>query len=261
MPIAKKDLVIAAGLVGIAAGAAWSFYKRQRKSNTASATETKAAVSKDRIAAQPLHPIEKICKKRGIQSLYHFTKVSSLPSILEHGLLSHQAVKEMHWPLVDPYRHDGREDHICLSVSHPNSRMLYKLSHADQSAWCILKFPITIAWERDCLFTPTNAANKEIQAMPEEELRGDAAFERMFMQQIGNCTRSVSLASHYPTDVQAEVMCPGRISPQRISAIYFYSRPNSELEKLAQERGLPAMPFRRLYQPRIGDKAQEVQFI
>lgn len=262
MAIKKKDLLIAAtGLFGIAAGVAWEYYKQHRKKKAAETRWQQTTKTCEELPPRTLHPIESICTRRGIQSLYHFTRISSLSSILEHGLLSHQDVKAMQLPLVDPNRHDGREDHICLTVSHPNSKMLYKLSHDDQSAWCVIELPASITWERECLFTPTNAANKDIQSIPEEELKGDAAFERMFMPQIGNCERSASLSPCYPTDVQAEVMCPGRISTNLFSAIYFYSEPPGELKRQARDRGIAAEQFGMMFWPRNGDEIPGYRYV
>lgn len=168
--------------------------------------------------------IKNILDDRNIKVLLHFTQLDNLPSILKNGL----RVKDDLDTLAkcnDELRLDNHTDTISMSVQHPNDPMFYKYRHEKPDAgWCILGVPASILLKQDALFCKRNAASAYIRTQSEEDLRNPASLEGMFEEIQGYTPRK----DHYlkrndPTDVQAEILVKGTISPKNITGIVFMS--------------------------------------
>ena len=61
----------------------------------------------------------KILKDNNLNYLYHFTNIVNLDSILKHGILSVQEMKERNikYSCTDPNRNDNQLDCISLSLN------------------------------------------------------------------------------------------------------------------------------------------------
>ncbi|WP_373959563.1 DarT ssDNA thymidine ADP-ribosyltransferase family protein [Vibrio gigantis] len=173
--------------------------------------------------------IKKILDEREIKVLLHFTQLANLPSILENGLKTKDALGESA-KCNDELRLDNHTDTISLSIHHPNDPMFFKyrnkLREEDPKAdWCVLGIPATILLEQDALFCKRNAASGSISCISEDELRKSSSLAGMFDEIPELSSREEQhLKDFDPTDVQAEVLIKGNIAPEMIKAIVFTSR-------------------------------------
>jgi hypothetical protein len=166
--------------------------------------------------------IRRAVRRRGIERLFHFTRVENLPSIRAHGLLSRKQLAERGIEALvnDHDRHDGHLDRISLSIGFPNTRLLQAWRAIHPSArWAVLVLRPVVLWHHDCLFCPGNAASRRFRAMAPEQLRGLAAFQRLFKRVVSDDVPT--RRRDWPTDVQAEVLAGGTIDPSLIDCIYF----------------------------------------
>lgn len=65
-------------------------------------------------------------KGRGVEHFVHFTAISNLKKIVKRGLVPRAALEKegVDFAYNDGNRFDGKE-HVNLSITHPNSRLLY----------------------------------------------------------------------------------------------------------------------------------------
>lgn len=167
--------------------------------------------------------VRRLARRRGIERVYHFTRVENLASIRAHGLLSRsqQAERGIEAVVNDHDRHDGHLDRISASIGFPNTRLLQAWRAIHPSArWAVIVLSPVVLWEHDCLFCPGNAASRRCRAMPTEALRGAAALERLFDRGALNWSAPAT-REDWPTDIQAEVLVQGEIPASRIACIYF----------------------------------------
>src|SRR5450830_1213049 len=105
---------------------------------------------------------------KGIHSLYHFTRIENLSSILQNGLLQkNYLTQNIPGALCnDPLRIDGT-DAVCATIGFPNYKMWHGLKCDSPNAeWVLLVLKSEVLWERDCAFCKTNAASGSVTAIP-----------------------------------------------------------------------------------------------
>ncbi len=157
---------------------------------------------------------------RGIDFVWHFTRLSNLPSILANGLINRRqltltgATAEFN----DQYRLDGCEDAICCSISHPNYKMFYRLRQENPDVeWVVIALKPSILWEKDCAFCTSNAASSEVTSIPIEKRKGEAAFNKLFDEFPQKPPRAtLGISDSCPTNPQAEVLVFGHIETSYI---------------------------------------------
>lgn len=113
-------------------------------------------------------------RKHDIKYLYHMTAISNLRSILEHGLLSHNAAhsrelvtRDISDPEVQDRRADKRDpiynrplhDYVPLYFS-PRNPMLYRRREIQQNL-VILGINPMVIFEANTIFSDGNAASQE----------------------------------------------------------------------------------------------------
>ncbi|TQQ35799.1 DUF4433 domain-containing protein [Vibrio cholerae] len=173
--------------------------------------------------------IKKILEERDIRVLLHFTQLENLPNILKEGIKTRDDLDE-YAKCNDKLRLDNHTDTVSMSVHHPNDPMFYKYrtelkKENPKADWCILGVPASILLEQDALFCKRNAACSSISNKNEDELRKPESLEGMFEEIPGYIPRAEHcLKNNDPTDVQAEILIKGTISPDKIKAIVFTSR-------------------------------------
>lgn len=178
--------------------------------------------------------IESLIKERNIKSLIHFTRIENLENILNKGIVSRNSIGEDGFKNVwddffevennkqkylynDDLRLDNKKDYSCFSISFPNNEMLYRLrKNNENSHWAILILSSNILLNYDCLFYPCNAASNSVRHEDIESFKGEVALENMFYSE----GRDSYLTNKYPTDVQAEVLIKGIISPEYIVFVF-----------------------------------------
>lgn len=188
-------------------------------------------------------------KERGITSIVHFTRVRS--GLL--GMLDRSAVKARRY-LADDVRlqHVYRENapdrsrdlpwhgYVNLSVSAINVRMLrYSKRWHPGEDWVILEFKPRILGHSGVVFSTTNNAYHVAH-----RARGLAGFEQLFAQEVPWGRRgSVRVRGHHephePTDPQAEVLYPYKISLKHLHSV-----------TVADDHGLDAVEAARSHFPR-----------
>jgi hypothetical protein len=164
-----------------------------------------------------LETIRSIAEAQDVHYLLHFTQFSNLHEIVKYGLLSRKELEKpeckAHAHAIDPYRLDGREDAISVSISRVNRPVFavkrHKSGHTD---WVILGLSSEILWTHNCLFSWCNAAKKEII-----DHKGWRGGPRAFIEMFGGSNQSRSgLVQGYPTDIEAEVQVLDPIAPDYI---------------------------------------------
>lgn len=170
--------------------------------------------------------IRKHVEKLGITSLYHFTRIENIPSIMEHGVLSLEEIGKRKISAVtnDERRFDGRVEGISVSVSFPNYKMFAKYRYdLPEVKWTVLEIDPRVLWEKDCAFFKHNAADGRVNDIPLHFLKGLAAFRRIFSgEQVHLASESGDIRAIFdPVDVQAEVMVFDVIEPGMIKKAYF----------------------------------------
>lgn len=171
--------------------------------------------------------IQQVVQQRNITRLFHFTHSENLSSILHHGLISRETLEdgEFAYGYNDEMRIDGHLNAICLSVSYPNAKMLYKYRQSKGGDWILLAIDPSVLWQKDCAFYPTNAASNNVRFNELNLMKSVESFEAIFSNNLFSQERPHDLSSEYSTDVQAEVLVFDIIEPAYILNIY---HPNKE---------------------------------
>lgn len=167
---------------------------------------------------------------REIDHLIHFTPTINLLSIFEQGKLLSRALLEKfdidqtdifdYIEFTDNIRFDDKS-YINLSVQHPNSFLFNRFRDKTKDNihinWCVLKIDKKYIYQRETLFSVTNAANSHNKK--NVQVTGDInKFKMMFANSLqivtSYNTRNIlrnGLKSKYPTDEQAEVLVKNQI--------------------------------------------------
>jgi len=165
--------------------------------------------------------IEIEASDRNIKEILHFTRRENLHSIATHGLLSREQLKRRGLPFqpTDYQRMDQRLDHISLSISTLNRRML-RAKGMDKRArsYAVCVVDPCVLWELDCLFFPENAAHHRNREIDEENLSSYEAFTDMLDWRLSGLLGNLKPIG-VPFDEQAEVMIRGSVPLRYIKKI------------------------------------------
>ena len=191
-------------------------------------------------------------EQRGIEHLIHFTPAINLLSIFEQEKLLSRALLERfdidqtdifdYVEFTDEIRFDDKS-YINLSIQHPNSflfnRFRQKTAKESHIFWCVLKINKKYIYQKDTLFSVTNAANSHNKR--NVGVTGDIAkFRMLFANSLQIVTsynsRTVSrnnLPTKYPTDEQAEVLVKNEILVSDILQVCFKDENDLAMGKAA----------------------------
>lgn len=151
--------------------------------------------------------MKELVEAKGINFVWHFTRLSNLPGILANGLINRVQLtfSGMPWEFNDQHRIDGQQDSICCSIAHPNYKMFYRLRQENpETEWVVIGLKPSVLWEKDCAFCVSNAASNEVTAIPIQNRKGPAAFNRLFEEFPGKPTRAeLGISNDCPTNPQA----------------------------------------------------------
>lgn len=184
------------------------------------------SIANEVAAPQPAQTIASTIHSRGIASVFHFTRIENLSSILNHGILSREAMAHASSIWVnDHQRYDGQLGASCFTISFPNYKMFYLLrsQRYPGSDWVVIELDARMLIELDCAFYPTNAANSCFAGNPAAERNNTTAFEQLFSDEVLGVKRFSGLSCSYPTDPQAEVLVFSPVPKQYIKAVHFNS--------------------------------------
>lgn len=171
--------------------------------------------------------------KRGIKYLIHFTECINLLSIVQNKvLLSHNQLKVLNYQFLDiteinDYaRLDGLSNYVNISIEHPNYYLLKKFKERmtePHISWCILKIDAKHIYNKDTLFSVSNAASSD--SRNKYGISGDFnKFTQLFNDTvyIGNYTwKRNNLKAKYTTDIQAEILVKNSLPYDDILEICF----------------------------------------
>jgi hypothetical protein len=167
--------------------------------------------------------IQEFIEGRGVKSLFHFTRLKNLPSILQHGLLTKEtcAAAGIDPEINDPYRYDGTGA-ISASISYPNYKMFYRLRCENPDVeWVVIKLKRSLLWRKKCAFSSTNAGDGSVFSIAIEQRQGLAPLKDMFTD-FGDKKRvSLKIPDHYTTNPQAEVLLLEGAEVEDIKGVYF----------------------------------------
>ena len=127
-----------------------------------------------------------IAKDRKIDVLCHFTRLENLSGILRNGLLSRTSLEKSGASFVptDMTRQEGYPEAVCLSVSFPTYKMLYRkrvmfrqCNQVTDSQWIVLLLDAKLLWELECGFCQQNAATYSERRVSRKDMRTPQALE------------------------------------------------------------------------------------
>jgi ssDNA thymidine ADP-ribosyltransferase, DarT len=170
--------------------------------------------------------VAEFVESRGIKSLYHFTRIANLDSILTKGLLTRDQCEAMEEVvhINDEFRYDGTNA-VCATISFPNYKMFYSLRCNNPDAeWVVLQLKRTLLSQSNCAFCATNAASSSVTGIQLPQRQGVAALARLFDDFEGKSRSSLSIPPHYPTNPQAEVLLLDGANVGDIKRVYFQKR-------------------------------------
>lgn len=199
-------------------------------------------------------------KIKKIKGIYHFTHVSNLKNIFEHGLLTREFLdsSKISYSFNDDHRWDGVKDSVSLSISHPNHKMFMKYrKNTVEKDWVVLKIKDEILcgatdfknpelrnydYLNKAIFCKKNAASFSEKNTPVESRKKYSAFLEMFESPIG-----MTLPT-YTVDNQAEVLYQGCI-PKAFIARVFIQEADSRLDWI-KRMGVPVLIAPELFKTR-----------
>ena len=187
--------------------------------------------------------IQQLCEERGITTLFHFTRIENLQSILQEGLIGRSLLETRGQQFLwnDPKRADGRKEAVCLSISFPNYKMFWEIRREKEnteeirdSHWIVLLLDAKVLWKLDCAFCQTNAASGAVRSLLSDERIGEQkkfeVLESIFAEDYYDSKREIQIShqnlqipKHYTTDPQAEVLVFDPISSKYIKEVHFYN--------------------------------------
>jgi hypothetical protein len=191
---------------------------------------------------------------RGIDYLWHFTRIENVASVLNVGLLPRSTLvaQAANVTYNDQFRFDGQLAANCLSVGHPNYKMFYSLRCQNPNQqWVVIAFKPEVLWVKDCAFCHENAASNNVTAIPINHRKGLAAFQRMFAPVAGKPDRAtLRLPDDCPTNPQAEILVFGTIEPEYIEGVVTPSK-QIETELKLRHPNFEFLYHRALYSSRV----------
>jgi len=191
--------------------------------------------------------IKQYVESRNVSSLFHFTNVKNIPSIMTNGLLGMNSLgrKGIETLNNDMYRLDAVDDSICLSISFVNYKMFYKLRCENpEEDWAVIEISPSVLWDKPCVFCSDNAASSGISSISPLVRMDLPSLESMFCDNFGFIKRSeLNIPSSFTTNPQAEIMALNGVEVDYIKSINIdVASKVKSLDKIINDN----QPFREL---------------
>ena len=164
--------------------------------------------------ADDILKIKNEIKRRNIQKLVHFSPIENRNSIAVHGLLSkiESARRNIEPVCTDENRYDGFNDHISISITNKNYKMMWKKIYDGiiTNGFVIYYIDPRILYEHPekVIYCDCNAAKG---VAPEHLDFGYRGLIHMFSNDDGEI-----IPGNAPPDVQAEILFKGSIGKKYI---------------------------------------------
>jgi hypothetical protein len=189
--------------------------------------------------------IPRFIEVRKISSLFHFTSIRNLESIVSNGFLGRESLtkKGLKFNVTDEIRHEPVLDGICFSLSRPNYYMAArKIISGHEMILLELQDLAGLLTNYNFITSPGNFGSpiikNKVENWPEEFIGGQGLMNLFRNPEI---RRKYAVPDFEPTDPQAEVIFLERLPWSYVKKIYF---PNATKYSVKEEitkivRGLP----------------------
>ncbi|MGG7177699.1 DarT ssDNA thymidine ADP-ribosyltransferase family protein [Clostridium paraputrificum] len=165
--------------------------------------------------------IKDFCKFHHINSLFHFTSINNLESILTYGLLPLNLLKEgsINFSLNDSKRFDSMSDSVSASLQFPCYKSLNRLREENPNKkWVILQLKSSILWDLNSFFYPDSAINFSNDSRIFNNLD---ALKRLFTDNLLIERKNLNIPPNYPTNPSSETLIKNKISINYIGRVWF----------------------------------------
>ena len=172
-----------------------------------------------------MNGIRKHANRRGITRLCHFTPSRNLAHIASdpRGVLAAGHLQDDETAVFNPTdkaRLDGYPGHVCCSIQYPNA-WYFRWARENERLfpdWVVLLVDARYLWQPGTKFCPRNAAAGHGRLVAE----GVTAFDSLFADVVEGFDvyrRGLCHPDFLPTDEQAEVLIPDRISRRHVKGV------------------------------------------
>jgi O-acetyl-ADP-ribose deacetylase (regulator of RNase III) len=207
-------------------------------------------------------------KKSDIKSLYYITHVDNLPSILEHGILSHAQVEAQNVPFTPIYdtqivsHRRGRVTPNGKSLWNfanvyfqPRNPMLYRvIKEKDKKKIAIVGIQPGILNQPNSFISTGNAASSPSEILPSQEgINVILQLWKIIRNEWWNDNDGSK------RQIMAECLIPDKIPPDFVHTIYVFSHPLADqLRQQLSSFNIPIVPephmfFQPIYKQRLLD--------
>ena len=180
--------------------------------------------------------IPRFLAARNITSLFHFTSIKNLESIVTHGFLGRESLKErgLDFTPSDQIRYEPILDGVCFSLSRPNHYMAArKIVSGHEMVLLELQGLDNLLTNYNFFSSPGNFGSptlkRKIESWPEEFIGGQGL---MNLFKSPATREKYSIPDFEPTDLQAEIIVVERLSWSFVKKVYF---PNSTEYSVEEE--------------------------
>lgn len=185
-----------------------------------------------RLESNKNYKISNLIKDRKIITLFHFTNIKNLHSILRYGLLTRDKLKflKVEYHINDYDRFDNTNG-ISLSISFPNYKMFYQLRLKEPNEkWVLIAVNPSVLYELDCGFFYTNAANNScFEDRTDRIYKTFDSLENVFSSEYPpdysfghtHFRNNLNINDSFPTNPQAEVLVFDDIPTSKFIGLVF----------------------------------------
>lgn len=142
-----------------------------------------------------------------VKQLVHFTRESSLESILRRGLITRDALTREGFEGFNDYVRADYTHAVCVSIGFPNYKMWFGIRQNNPNVdWAIVVIEPAALWELPCAFCSANAALGAVATIPIAQRQTLQAFQGMYADVPGKERVKLGIPGYWPTNPQAEVL-------------------------------------------------------
>lgn len=207
--------------------------------------------------------IPRFLAARKITSLFHFTSIKNLESIVSNGFLGRETLTErgLTFKITDQIRHEPVLDGICFSLSRPNYYMAArKIISGHEMILLELQELEGLLANYNFIASPGNFGSptlkKRVENWPEEFFGGQGLMNLFRNSEI---RRKYAIPDFEPTDPQAEIILLERLPWSYVRKIYF---PNETKYSVKEEisRIIRRLPTGIIIQSQVSDVFPEIDW-
>lgn len=176
--------------------------------------------------------IKTIIENRKIPTLFHFTPIENLESILKNGLIPRDelAQQNIQFKATDDLRMDGITSGTCFSITNPNMGLLrQKRNHKEENIVVLECAANTLLLYPFVAFPGNAASGTFVRDKAENTHRyvGINGLKNLFLNRELRKNRKLSMAA--PTDNQSEIIFLEKIDMNRIMKIHISGEVSTQL--------------------------------